>query len=311
MHLMTQTNVIGIGMGSIIPAYQVYSGRGLSFMLLWSALAGTAVLALNFLASPVLLQPPVHAEFDAYHRQELRKDVDASTVVAVFRQMLVDFRTMLTDVNFILLFLAFTFQLGTSFVFLSISSQLIGPCGYDESIMSGTSAGFNFAGVVGSFIVANVLRVWHRGRDTVQKAWMVACCGACLWCLGANRPGNVYNVVAAYTVYGIISGPLVPITLEYAAEMTYPIPADNSAALLLAGSIYLHLFATLGVGRLLATDPVSRTCSSIASQAAIMLMVFAIFGAAVALLIKPSYRRIAVSEKGGEQALKSPRIMPH
>jgi len=136
----------------------------------------------------------------------------------------------------------------------------------------------------------------------------------CLWCLGANvvnkSPGNVYNVVAAYIVYGMIGGPIIPITLEYAAEMTYPIPADNSAALLFVGVNYFALFATLGVGRLLATDPVSRTCSSIASQAAIMLMVFAIFGAVVLLPIKPTYRRATLSEKANDQPLKSPRIMP-
>jgi FLVCR family feline leukemia virus subgroup C receptor-related protein len=297
-------------MGSIIPAYQVYSGRGLSFMLLWSALAGTAILALNFLASPVLLQPPVHAEFDAYLQTQSRKDLDFSSIPAIFRQMLVDFRTLLSDCSFVLLFLAFTLQTGTSWALLGISGQLIGPCGYDEAIMSGTLAGFNFAGVVGSFVVANVLRVWHRGRDTVQKAWFLVCCGTCLWCLGANRPGNVINVVAAYTMYGILSSPLIPITLEYAAEMTYPVPADNSAALLFTGVNYFSLALTLGVAQLLATDPVSRTCSSIASQAAIMLMVFAIFGAVVLLPMKPTYRRTTMSEKANDQPLKSPRIMP-
>ena len=317
MHLMTQSNTIGVSIGSIVPAYQAYSGKSLSYSLLWQALAGTGILALNLIASPVLFRPPVHAEYDAYLQyNQLRKSVDSSTVLAIFRQMLVDFRTMLTDIDFVLLFMAFTLQMGTSWVFLGISGQLIGPCGYDEAVMSGTITAFGFAGVIGSLVVANVLRVWHRHRSIVQKAWFLVCGGVCRWCLGANRPantpGNEANLIAAYIMYGMLSVPLIPITLEYATELTYPIPADNSAALLFTGVLTFNIFATLGVARLLATDPVARSCSSITSKPAIALMVFAVVGAVVALPMKATYRRVACSEKGGgDQPLQSPRIMPH
>ena len=315
MHLMTQSNNIGGGFGSIIPAYQVYSGRSISFMLLWQALAGTGILALSFFVAP--FRPPVHAEYDAYHQEQLRKSVDVSTVLTIFRQMLTDFRTMLSDVNFVLLLTAFSVQTGISWVFLAIIGQLIGPCGYETSIVGAALSGLGFAGVFGSFLLANVLRVWHRGYNIVQKVCFIVCGGMCLWCLGANQPGNAANVVAAYIMYGMISCPLTPIALEYAAEMTYPIPADNSAALLFTGVNYVFLAVTLGVGPLLATDPVSLTCSSITSQAAIVIMVFTIFGAVVALPMKANYRRTAVTvpcsedetsglEKGGDQQVRSP-----
>jgi len=312
MHLMTQSFTIGTGFAGIIPAYQAYSGQSISYMLLWQAVVGTGVLALNLMAAPVLFGPTVHADIDAYLQySELRKSVDASTVLAVFRQMLLDFGAMLTDVNFVLLLLAFMVQGGAAFVFLGVVGQLIGPCGYDEAIMSGVLTGFSFAGVVGSLILANVLRMWQRGRSIVQKAWFAVCGGMCLWCLATNKPGNAVNIVVAYTIYGIAVGPLVPVTLEYAAEVTYPIPADNSATLLWIALNYFVLFVTLGVAPLLASDPVSLTCSSVTSKTAIVLMAFAVFGAVVAWPMKATYRRMAVSEKAAEQQLQSPqRVMP-
>ena len=69
----------------------------------------------------------------------------------------------------------------------------------------------------------------------IQKIYFIVCLGTCLWCLGANQPGNIASVVAAYIMYGFFSSPLTPITLEHAAEMTYPIPADNS------GREFIHI----------------------------------------------------------------------
>lgn len=125
---------------------------------------------------------------------------------------------------------------------------------------------------------------------------------AALWCLAVNRPGHFGQLVVPWVIYGLASGPLVPVTLgtnkclqKYlhmdiltleqnhthtrtyhaitqpidaqsytqliwkqtnkrtntpfsiglAAEMTYPIPADNSAALLFTGAITVFFFSTI------------------------------------------------------------------
>ena len=44
---------------------------------------------------------------------------------------------ILRDWNFILLFLAFSFSTGVSWVFLAVVGQLIGPCGYDFTVVTG------------------------------------------------------------------------------------------------------------------------------------------------------------------------------
>ena len=137
---------------------------------------------------------------------------------------------------------------------------------------------------------------------TIQKIYFILCLGVCLWCLGANQPGNAGSVVAAYIMYGFISCPLTPITLEHAAEMTYPIPADNSAALLFTGVNVVFLAVTLGVGPLLAVDPVSLTCSSIKSNAALVILVFALFGGVIGLPMVASLKRAAITVPCSEDA---------
>ena len=290
---MTQSNNIGGGFGSIIPAYQVASGRSISFMLLWQAIAGTAILLLSFFVAP--FRPPVHAEYDSFHQEKLRASVDVSSVITIFSQMIRDFGTMLCDSNFIMLLSAFSIQTGISWVFMAVVGMLIGPCGYDWTIVAGALSGMGFAGVFGSFLIANILRVWHDGYNIIQKVCFVLCGGACLWCIGSNQPGNAANIVAAYIIYGGISCPLTPVTLEHAAEMTYPIPADNSAALLFTGVNMVFLAVTLGVGPLLMTDEVSLTCSNIISKTSTVLIVFTCVGSVIAIPMRASYKRAAVT----------------
>lgn len=48
-----------------------------------------------------------------------------------------------------------------------------------------------------------------------------------------NRPDNRTGVIASWAFLGLALEPLMPLTLEHAAEMTYPQSADSSTALLL------------------------------------------------------------------------------
>ena len=107
----------------------------------------------------------------------------------------------------------------------------------------------------------------------MQKVVTFLTATACIWCLGVNTPGDAKLIVAAWIFYGFISGPLTPITLEYAAEITYPIPADNSAALLFIGVNLVFLAVTLGLTPML-TYYVSATCSSIVSPSSALMPLF-------------------------------------
>ena len=106
--------------------------------------------------------------------------------------------------------------------------------------------------------------------------------GTALWCLAANRPGHFGELVVPWVLYGLASGPLVPVTLGLAAEITYPIPADNSAALLFTGAITVFFCVTVLLTALLRL-PASQSCASLATPASVMLTMLVLVGAGIAL----------------------------
>ena len=301
MHVMTQAQMVGGGLGAIIPAYQVSVGDDIPKMLIWQGIASSGILLFSIVMSP--FRPPVHAEYDAHVQDALRSQLDLSDIFKIYRQMLEDFRVMLSNRNFVLLLAAFSIQVGISWVFMAVVGQMIYPCNYDVTVVGGALAGLNFAGVFGSFCIAWILRRFKHSATWyvhMQKLWFLLATATCLWCMGVNVPGDIALVICAWISYGFITGPLTPITLEHAAEITYPIPADNSAALLFTGVNMVFLAVVLGVTPLL-THNVSTTCSSIVTPSSALLFFFIIIGGFVAMPMTAEFRRKAVNEKAEEQ----------
>lgn len=292
MHIMTQSNNIGGGFGAIIPVYQVVVGSDIPYMLTWIGVAATAILILSAVLVPY--SPPIHADYDAVLQDKLRSKVDVVNILGIYRQMLVDFHTMFQNRNFVLLFVSFSVQLGISWVFQAVVGQMIYPCNYGVDIVGGSLAGMGFAGVFGSFCIAWILRRYNN-HLFMQKAVTVLCCAACIWCLGVNVPGNAVLIIASWIFYGFITGPLIPITLEHAAEITYPVPADNSAALLFTGVNLFFLAIALGVTNLLTFD-VSVNCTSNVSPSSVLMFFAVIIGAAVVLPMSADFKRAAVKQ---------------
>jgi zinc transporter ZupT len=58
--------------------------------------------------------------------------------------------------------------------------------------------------------------------------------GAMVFMLASLHPGHDAQVVAAFGLLGFFLIPLLPVNLESAAEATYPVPEDNSAAVVLS-----------------------------------------------------------------------------
>ena len=160
MHIMTQSGNIGGGFGAIIPVYQALLGSDIPYMLMWIGVASTGILILSSFLVPY--SPPVHADYDAVHQDELRSKVDVVSIIGIFKQMLCDFYTMFQNRNFVLLFVSFSIQVGITWVFMAVVGQMIGPCGYSTDIVGGALAGMGFAGVFGSFVIAFILRTCRR-----------------------------------------------------------------------------------------------------------------------------------------------------
>ena len=86
----------------------------------------------------------------------------------------------------------------------------------------------------------------------------------------------------------------MPLTLEHASELSYPVPADSSTGLLLV------LANLIGTGLIFACTAllnlqVSAECSSVFNPFAYFMAAAMVVGAAVTLFVKKDYRRSAVT----------------
>jgi len=288
MHVMTQANNIGGAMGCLIPAYQVFQFSDFSDILRNQSIAGTIILVLSFLfiRKRPITPPGVEVEKQILIRSEL----DTEKVIQLIIQMFKDFRTMLQNKNFVLLLLSFSFEIGVAWAFMAVVGQMIGPCGYDTYVIGIAGASLSFAGVLGSFTIAFILKI-YKNYLVVQKSVMILTSCTVIWCLGVNKPGSIGVLLAAWHAFGFFQGPLIPICLEHAAEITYPIPADNSAALLFTGVNWVCLALTLGLTPLLTYDE-SMSCSSVISPSSILVFVITVSGALIALPMGHEYHRL-------------------
>lgn len=296
MFVATMANTLGNAIGALVPAYQVAAPGDIPAMLLWQAVAASGILALT-VALFRQSRPPTPPAADVAAQLAARAVADttaAAGAVAALRQMATDAATICRNRTFLLLLASFSLEVGVCWAFLAVVGQMVSPCGYDYTVVGAASAALLFTGVLGSGITSLFLARW-KAYATAQRVVTVAASAACVWCLGANVPGNQANVIASWLVFGALSTPLIPITLEHAAEVTYPVPADVSAAVLFFGVNALCFALTLGLGSLLQTYDVSVNCSSVVSPASGLVFFFVLAGALVALPIRPHYARAAAA----------------
>ena len=69
---------------------------------------------------------------------------------------------MLNDIDFVLLLMSFSLQVGLSWGLASVIGQLIQPCGYSDDLVGQALFITTASGTIGSFCLAYVLRSNHH-----------------------------------------------------------------------------------------------------------------------------------------------------
>jgi FLVCR family MFS transporter 7 len=222
---------------------------------------------------------------------------------AAVRRVLVDFDALLRNRNFVCLLLAFGIGLGVFNAVLTLIAQLLAPCGYDADIAGFASGALLGAGLLGA-AAAGVVLERTRAYVPVLKVAVVALGAATVLMLASLRPGAAAFPVAAFGAAGLLVLPVLPITLENAAECTWPVPEDNSAGLLmLAGQAFGVVFI-FALPPLLAVPP-SSDCSSVATPAAGLILASLLAAAVAVLFVRVDYRRQAAEAAGGPTAAEA------
>ena len=278
--VMTQAFSVGGGFGALFPVYQVLHPTDIPNMLFWQAVFSTFLLMASVIWVPYY--PPVHAGLDAAYQAILRDGTGGSSLSDLLSQMMKDFSDMTADLTFVVLLIAFSLEVGVSWALASVVGQLVQPCGYNNTVIGIISLGSGFSGIFGSFATAWVLQNYPDSLLLMQKIILMLTATTALWILAVNQPSHFITLVIPWVAYGLASGPLLPVTLALAAEITYPIPADNSAALLFTGAIVVFFFTTIVLTSLLRMEA-SSTCSSLINPASILITLLVLVGAGIAL----------------------------
>jgi hypothetical protein len=207
-----------------------------------------------------------------------------------------DYAALLRDSNFVRLLVGFGVGLGIFNALLALLGQLLAPCGYAPSV-AGLAGGAMLASGLFSAVGAGVaLRATGFFVPALRVGIACAALGMVNFLL-ALRPGGAAALLAASAVLGAAAVPLLPLTLENAAELTFPIAEDSSASLLtsagkLAGVVFVLILQPL-VGR--------GACATVLTPAAGVVAGAIGCSALVLLSFRADYRR-AAAERGADEA---------
>lgn len=322
------SNPLGNALGSLIPALIMNGPDDMPLMLLVQAAAGVAILVLTLLL--VRDEPPTPPSAAAALRRAMRaKHVEATSTdapygapelnasllaeaagegnssaphavgsdsaAAAVRHLIADFKALFANRNFLYLLGTFSIGLGTFNALLTLLAQWVAPCGYDDTAAGIAGAALLGAGLLGAVVIGVVLEK-TRAYVTTMKAGIVTTLLATLLVLAAQRGGNEALLIGSFGAMGAVLIPLLPVALENAAECTYPIPEDNSAALLLIGGQFVGLALTYAMSALLDLPP-TTDCSSIFTPMAGMLLGCMVLAALCLLPFRKDYRRQAAEKR--------------
>ena len=157
-----------------------------------------------------------------------------------------------------------------SFAFIwLVCVQIIEPCGYDAEVASLASGAMLLFGLIGAGIMS-ILMEKTKAYSLLQKSSVVLASGGMLFMLASLQRDKEVQIIASFGFLGLCLIPLLPVNLESAAETTFPVPEDNSAAVLLSAGNTMGIAYIFVLPPLLSLNP-SADCGSIWSWFALFV----------------------------------------
>lgn len=288
--IATMSNVAGQMVFSLLPPLLVHTPEQLGLILLVQLPACVLVTA----AAWTLLaeRPPSPPSASAAQRWREAKSNDAIAT------LLHDVRMLLANGNFVCLASGFAIGTGTVWAVLILEGQFITPCGYSDAVAGAAGAALLGAGILAAFVLGAVLES-TKAYLPLQRGVMAAAVLTTALALTTARPGSAALLLIAYCALGCALQPLNPITLEHAAEMTFPLsPEVSSSVLYMFANTFA--FALVFVLTPLLALPVSAQCTTVFTPAAATILGCMSAGLALTCAVRKDYRRSACEHRGGD-----------
>jgi FLVCR family MFS transporter 7 len=312
----TMANVAGQMLFSLAPPWLVRTPAQLGRLMLFQLLPNIAVTAV---AAAALAERPPCAP-SAAAAQQWRERASApphAGFPAALSALAADARALARNANFLLLAAGFSVGTGTAWAVLVLEAQLVTPCGYSDATAGAAGAALLGAGVLAAFLVGGAMEATHAYVE-LQRAVMAAALLATAGVFAAARPGDTARLILAWCALGCALQPLMPLTLEHAAEMTFPLSADVSTSALFVAANTLSFLLALALTPLLRPAPGAPPCAAVVTPASVLVVALMAAGFALTCFVKKDYRRTAAErrrESGGglaaePAALESGGLVP-
>lgn len=312
----TMANILGQMAGSLLPALFVKDSADFAFMMLIQAIPCSVVLILAYF---VAQDRPTVAPSSAAAQQWADRDSSAadkteSPMRRALLSMWHDAAALMTNGNFVWLAAGFSLATGMAWTLLTLQAQIITPCGYSVDVAGISGASLLGVGVASSFGIGFILKLTGFAYVTTQKLLVCGCAAATVAVLLVNSPNHVALVIAMWCFVGAVLQPLMPVTLEHAAEMTFPMVADSSSTILLVAANLIGCVLTFVLTALVALPSFSN-CDALLNPASGVMMSAMILAAVVTLPVRVDYRRkkaarVRDGDTNGSGALYGAHVQP-
>lgn len=179
---------------------------------------------------------------------------------------------------------------------LVVEAQIVTPCGYSDSTAGASGAVLLFAGVLSSFLVGGLMEA-TKAYLPLQRGVAGASLLAIVFFAAARRSGNRRLLLLSFAAAGVALQPFMPVTLEHAAEMTFPVGADVSASVLFVlANVWSAILVLITTSQLASSK--SLTCDTVLTPFSATLVVGMLVAFALTWALKKDYKRSGV-EHGG------------
>ena len=299
--LATLSNIAGQFLFSLVPPRIVRTPEQLPRVMLLQLLpsAVTTVAVMRLLRERPPQPPSASAAQQWREREEAAAQARGNPGAAAVAKMVRDMRTLAANRNFVLLCSGFAIGTGCVWALLMLQSQVVTPCGYSDATAGVAGASLLATGMLFMLIVGRVMEQ-TRAYMELQRAVMAGAWIGTVAVMASERPGDRTGLLLSWCLLGSFLQPLMPVTLEHAAEMTFPLSADvSNSALFVACNIFSAVLTILLAPLLQAAD-----CDRPLTPAAALTVACMTVGAVLTWGIKRDYRRSAAEDpQGGGAAL--------
>lgn len=248
-------NQLGIALGFIVPPL-LMSGSGATKAILGAelnalALGVAGLSGLTFILAMVCLKdkppkPPGSASLHAENQMHQQLEINTSGNIDTYKSI----KELCVDRDFQLLTISYGINVGCFYAVSTVLNQMVAKTWPNPDDLAGTMGLLIVvSGMGGSVLCGQLLDRTHAFKTIIVLIYLLSLVSMVLFTLVLRLIAGPWPLYIASITLGFFMTGYLPLGFEFAAEITYPHPANTPAGLLnLSAQVsFLRLFVSIGL----------------------------------------------------------------